>query len=120
MDRTTTRHNGKRMVMLGAVLLAGAAVGVTGISLASASSASNRGQQAAAVYPKDAKGLTYGSGLQANSPANEPELIQVTATNGKTGYVYRTDITAPEPASPQEAAARSATNQGSKTVPVYG
>ena len=92
MDRTTTRHNGKRMVMLGAVLLAGAAVGVTGISLASASSASNRGQQAAAVYPKDAKGLTYGSGLQATRPDNEPDLIQITATNGKTGYVYRTQL----------------------------
>ena len=80
----------------------------------------NRSHDPAPHYPRNAGGLTYGSGLQATRPDNEPDLIQVTATNGKTGYVYRTDITAPEPASPQEAAARSTTNQGSKTVPVYG
>jgi hypothetical protein len=79
----------------------------------------NRSHDPAPCYPRNADGLTYGSGLQATRPDNEPDLIQVTATNGMTGYVYRADITPSEPASPQEAAARSATGQGPRTVLVY-
>lgn len=123
MDRTT-RHISKRMLLLGAALVVGAAVGVTSVSLASASSASNRSQQPAAVYPKDAKGLTYGSAVQANSPANEPDLIQVYATNGKTGYVYRTQLEPQsDPTSPAQAVAeqnaRAAHAAVIKTIPVY-
>jgi hypothetical protein len=79
----------------------------------------NRSQDPAPDYPRNATGLTYGSALRATSPANEPDLIQVTATNGRTGYVRRADITPTEPASPQEAAARSTLNRGPKTVTVY-
>ena len=79
----------------------------------------NSSHDPAPCYPHNADGLTYGSGLQTTRPDNEPDLIQVTATNGKTGYVYRTDITPSELASPQEAAARGATGQGPKTVLVY-
>lgn len=46
------------------------------------------------TYAINASGQTYGSDLQANSPANQPDLILVVATNGKEGYVLRSDLDA--------------------------
>jgi hypothetical protein len=62
--------------------------------------------------------VTYGSGLDAKSPADEPDLIQVEATNGRTGYAYKTDLEGPMPSSPAQAI-KQQQSLGAKTVPVY-
>lgn len=96
-------------------------------------------------YKTNAKGLTYGSSKQSDSPAHEPDLIGVVTTNnltktqvsrmavsavaasdtggGEAGYVYKSDLAAADGsniANPTEAAAWMA--KGAKedhTVPVY-
>lgn len=71
-------------------------------------------------WPKNVNGVTYGSGLDAVSAEDQPELIQVEATNGKVGYVYRADLEGPEPSSPAAAIALQKANAGkSRTLPVY-
>lgn len=41
-------------------------------------------------------GLTYGSAASALTPEEEPDLIQVEATNGKTGYVLKKELSIAE------------------------
>lgn len=79
-------------------------------------------------YDKNDSGQTYGSAARATSPETEPELIQVEATNGRTGYVEKAALDAASGAeaattfkSPEEAlrwqeAQRSV---GPVTLPVY-
>jgi len=57
-------------------------------------------------WPKNASGVTYGASGRAVSPEDEPDLISVVASNGKTGYVYKTDLEEPSPSSPAAAVAR--------------
>jgi hypothetical protein len=57
------------------------------------------------VLPVNAKGQTYGSSYGL-TPDQEPDLVSVTATNGKIGYALRTDLYLADPASPEEAVAR--------------
>ena len=46
------------------------------------------------TYERNAAGQTFGSAMEADSPEHEPDLIQVVATNGKTGYVFKADLDA--------------------------
>lgn len=72
------------------------------------------------VWPKNDLGMTYGSGLDAVSPEDEPDLIRVLATNGKVGYAYRTDLEGPEPSSPAAAIAQQkARGDKPRVIPVY-
>jgi hypothetical protein len=43
-------------------------------------------------YKTNAAGETYGSAAFASSPDEEPDLILVHATNGKTGYAKKLDL----------------------------
>lgn len=71
-------------------------------------------------WPKNASGQTYGSGLRATSPADEPDLILVEATNGRIGYALRTDLEDPDPSTPEEAVRlQSARGGRSREIPVY-
>ncbi|MCL2317355.1 MAG: hypothetical protein FWC46_09780 [Actinomycetia bacterium] len=80
-------------------------------------------------FPKNKDGLSYGSVLDASSPEQEPDLVLVVATNGKTGYVRQTDLAAAEGAnvsSPEEAVAwqkakdaQAAAGHGATVIPVY-
>lgn len=63
----------------------------------------------------NAAGLTYGAAGQGASPADDPDLVLIVATNGKTGYAYTRDLNGPTPTSPSEAL--DLTNN--RTVPVY-
>lgn len=60
----------------------------------SSSSGTSDQQMAAAVYPRNASGQTYGSALTANSPENEPDLILVISDSGRTGYVLKNALDA--------------------------
>lgn len=72
------------------------------------------------AWPKNANGVTYGSGLDAVSLEDEPDLIEVQATNGKIGYAYRTDLEAPDPSSPAAAVAQQKTwGTQPEVIPVY-
>ncbi len=71
-------------------------------------------------WPKNEYGVTYGSGGEAVSYEDEPDLIKVEATNGKVGYCYRTDLEGPEPSSPAAAVAQQKARGGrSVVIPVY-
>ncbi|WSB17294.1 ATP-dependent Lon protease [Streptomyces albidoflavus] len=64
------------------------------------------GHGTAPAWPKNAKGETYGSGLEATSPGNAPDLIRAYTTGGEVGYVKRAELEdEPAPASPREAVA---------------
>jgi hypothetical protein len=96
---------------LGLVLILGFTAAVA-IAMSSGSSQTS--------WPTNASGLTYGSSGDALSPEDEPDLVKVGATNGKTGYAYRTDLEEPTPKSPQEALRIQAARAGSsKSIPVY-
>ena len=72
------------------------------------------------AWPKNDLGVTYGSGLDAVSYEDEPDLISVLATNGKVGYAYRTDLEGPDPSSPAAAVAQQKARGGKpRVIPVY-
>jgi len=80
------------------------------------------------AYPTNDAGLTYGSVATANDPADEPELILATATNGRKGYVKKADladVTGENVANPGEAVAfqermdKAAANGEVFYIPVY-
>jgi hypothetical protein len=50
-----------------------------------------------AAYKVNSHGETYGSGVNAATPSQFPDLIQVQATNGETGYVKKADLLGPVP-----------------------
>ena len=68
-------------------------------------------------YPKNDAGQTYGSGSDATSRADLPDLIKAVATNGQDGYITRADYLGRQATSPEEALAISA--DVTRTVPVY-
>lgn len=72
------------------------------------------------AWPKNDLGVTYGSGADAVSYEDEPDLISIVATNGKSGYAYRTDLEGPEPSSPAAAVAQEKARGGKpRVIPVY-
>ncbi|MDI6799550.1 MAG: hypothetical protein QMD53_02615 [Actinomycetota bacterium] len=79
-----------------------------------------RSESKGTAWPKNNLGVTYGSGLDAVSPEDEPDLIKVEATNGKVGYAYRADLEGPEPSSPAAAIAQQKAKKGKPDIiPVY-
>ena len=55
------------------------------------------------------------------SPVDEPDLIQVEATNRIVGYSLRTDLEEADPSSPEEAVRRQEARGGRpRDVRVYG
>lgn len=66
----------------------------------------------------NAHGQTYGV---TGSEQGDPDLVAVTATNGKDGYAYATDLQGgPMPTSPADAIAQQEANQGrTHSIPVY-
>ncbi len=69
------------------------------------------------TWPRNAKGLTYGSELQATVTNQLPDLIAAIATNGKQGYVRRLDLYRPGPTTPSQAISQNAT--AARSIPVY-
>jgi hypothetical protein len=51
-------------------------------------------KQSAPHYPRNAKGLTYGSMQSAATDEQAPALVLVTDTQGENGYVFKTDLDA--------------------------
>jgi hypothetical protein len=76
------------------------------------------GAPAASVYPTNANGQTYGPDLPM---VDQPDLVLVGATNGKTGYCLRTDLWGPMPKTLEEAAAymKAAQTGKDRVIPVY-
>lgn len=72
------------------------------------------------AWQKNKHGVTYGSGLKAESVEDEPDLILVEASNGKLGYAYRTDLEGADPSSPAAAVAKQKAEEGTTDlIPVY-
>lgn len=97
-------------------------IGITALSVTLFAGIVYANQGGPTVWPKNDKGVTYGSGADAVSPEDEPDLIRVIATNGKEGYAYRTDLEEPAPSSPAAAIAQQEARNGkpvTKVIPVY-
>jgi hypothetical protein len=102
----------RRTVVVATALLA-STVALAAVAMASTGDAATR-------WPRNASGQTYGSGLSARSPEDEPDLIRVEATNGKVGYSLRDDLEGPDPKTPEEAVRLQAARSGtSREIPVY-
>lgn len=71
------------------------------------------------VFAKNAMGLTYGSELDARSPAEAPDLIAAIATNGVQGYVRKTELRPALPANPQAAERSNAQASTARRIPVF-
>ena len=106
-------HLTRRAMIVSAAAIVVLVVGFSAIALASA-------RDSATNWPRNASGMTYGSGLDAQSLQDEPDLIKVEATNGTVGYSLRTDLEAPDPSTPEEAVRLQAARAGtSQEIPVY-
>lgn len=109
----------KRALSIGVIALM-AALFAAYFAFSADAGLSHAPEGAPTVWSKNAHGVTYGSGLDAVSPEDEPDLIRVEATNGKVGYAYRSDLEGPEPTSPAAAVAQQKAKEGKPDViPVY-
>jgi hypothetical protein len=110
-----------KTLVAGVALSSGLVVGVFASGAASAGNHANRADLAPHVFPTNVYGQTYGSGLDAVSPANEPDLIQAYATNGVLGYVRAADLDGTAPTNPISALAQERAAQAAhgRTIPVY-
>jgi uncharacterized protein YigE (DUF2233 family) len=72
-------------------------------------------------YPKNQKGETYGSLLDAASLGVEPDLILAQGVDGTIGYVRATDLNdVPHPKTPEEAVAyEKARTNAVRPIPLY-
>jgi hypothetical protein len=114
-------------VGLGAVALTGGLGWYTGGALGTSWGAESSQSQAvqsansglpATTHPRNAKGQSYGSSALSKTPADDPDLILVVATNGREGYAYSSELNGELPKSPADAARVSAANKG-RAIPVY-
>lgn len=109
----------KRTWFLAGAVVGGTAVGAIGVTIASAADRpADRGEMSAPHYAVNANGQTYGSGALATSFQNEPDLIQVMTTNGKTGYAKRTDLEPAAAVNPAQAVAQAKAQGGAVRAPV--
>lgn len=112
-----------RVLIGSAALAAGLIAGMVGTAVASSDSDGHLAAPAGPAttnWPMNASGFSYGSGLNATSPSDEPDFIQAYATNGQLGYVKRGDVSPAAPSSPQEALRQQAAlSPGDQSVPVY-
>jgi hypothetical protein len=109
----------KHALLIGLVALV-AAVSAASLAIASDAGLTPLSADGPTAWAKNALGVTYGSGMDAKSPEDEPDLIRVEATNGKVGYAYRTALEGPEPSSPSAAIAQQKAKGGKPDViPVY-
>lgn len=68
-------------------------------------------------FPKNESGQTYGSELDALTPADRPDLISATASNGEEGYVFKDDLYPPITGGIDEALALNSAK--ARTISVY-
>ncbi|WP_285725651.1 hypothetical protein [Psychromicrobium xiongbiense] len=86
----------KARLIIGAVGLA-VLLSAGGFAAANASGRSDAvagQQQVKPHFAQNQSGKTYGSAASASAPNEEPDLIQVKASNGRVGYVYKTELDA--------------------------
>lgn len=102
-----------RLTALAAAILIGAATGFAATSAtASAVNAENKqGERVSKPFAKNAQGETFGSAMDAASPADEPDLIRAVGDGGTIGYVKKADLDQGQPKSPEEAVAFEASKK---------
>lgn len=114
----------RRYVLIGSAAVAGAA----SVALVGASSAAGSGDDRIRVsekslsdFPRNANGMTFGSSLEARTPADEPDLIASWGTKGELGYVRTSDMQGVQPRTPAEAIAltEKRMTEGPTAIPLY-
>ena len=71
------------------------------------------------TYQVNEFGLTYGSGMYADSFETEPDLIYAQGKDGNFGYVFKTDLQGPVPSTPEEALAIMERRGTTWSIPLY-
>lgn len=111
-----------RRVLTGTVVgvVSGAVAGGLFISnAASAGTLRSRAQDPAPSYHRNSSGMTYGSGLDATTPDNQPELTEAYGVNGVHGYVRTSDLNPPDVKNPTAAAALARSGAAGRDIPLY-
>lgn len=70
----------------------------------------------AQLWPRNDRGLAYGTPTETEKGYHEPDLIRVGATNGRDGYAYRTDLDGMNPDTPAQAVEWQAEKAGKRRV----
>jgi hypothetical protein len=104
---------------IGGLALGGSALAATNSSHQGTSSAPAAQPQAVHIFARNARGLTYGSELDAADPAHAPDLIAAYATNGKLGYVLAKQLHPQGPSGPTAALRAQAVTKAAAQIPVY-
>lgn len=55
-------------------------------------------------FPKNSRGMTYGSNAEAGTLAESPDLVAVVGDNGVGGYAFKEELEGDMPTSPEDAA----------------
>lgn len=110
-----------RRVLTGITIgvVTGGVAGGLMVATASAGILRSRAQDPAPTYAHNSSGLTYGSGLDATKPGNQPDLTQAYGDNGVLGYVRTTDLNPPDVKNPTAAAALARAGVAGRDVPLY-
>lgn len=100
------------------VLVGGVAVGAAASTALGSSHPDTVVTEAPTSFETNSLGQSYGSALGV-AHDQEPDLIEVEATNGKTGYALKTDLDAGSASTPEEAAKLAASRPAERSIPVY-
>lgn len=123
VQSTMARKTRLRMAVVAGFAVASTILGVgVGVAIAAATPGTNSG--VTTPFAKNAKGDTFGSDLNILDPAQEPDLIEAYASNGKLGYIKNVDFHPARPANPAAAVAaqnaKAALAAGaSHSIPVF-
>ncbi|EGW38523.1 hypothetical protein [Desulfosporosinus sp. OT] len=109
---------GSQTLIIAVALVAGITAGSLGFGHALANPYSDK---KAPVYPKNANGQTYGSGLDAISIDTMPDLISAVGADGTSGYVRPVDLIPPLAKTRDEALAQQSNRKVGeiRKIPLY-
>lgn len=106
--------------LLGLIISAvGFGLGIVGSQIATADAPSTPETRKPHVFQINESGQTFGSGLDAVSPSNQPDLVEAYGADGRVGYVRSADLYVAPPRNPNEAVARQRAGVGgSRAIPL--
>lgn len=102
-----------RLTALAAAILVGAITGfaATSATADAVNTENKQGERVSKPFAKNAQGQTFGSAMDAASPADEPDLIRAVGDGGTIGYVKKDDLDQGQPKTPEEAVAFEASKK---------
>ncbi len=118
MKILNTKRN-KLIALIAAVGTLGVGSGIATVAVASNNGARVDVKVIAHEFARNGAGQTYGSGLDATSFANVPDLIGAYGVDGTIGYVKSSDLYGSDPTSPDDAIAQTKANADGRYINLY-